>query len=71
MKQNNKKIKINGSILISLALLILLIFFVSNRLVFIINNVEKVLKDPETSTQNQKKFNITKFNELKTKMPLD
>jgi hypothetical protein len=71
MKPNNKKIKINNSILVSLVLLIILIFFVSNRLVFVINNVEKVLQDPETSTQNQKKFNVTKFNELKTKMPLD
>ncbi len=71
MKQNSKKIKINSSILISLALLIILIFFVSNRVVFIINNIEQVLKDPELSTQSQKKFNITKFSELKTKMPLD
>lgn len=71
MKQSNKKIKINNSILVSIVLLIILIFFVSNRLIFVISNVEKVLKDPETSTQDQKKFNISKFNELKTKMPLD
>ena len=71
MKTNNKSIKINPYIAISLLLFSILIFIISNRIVFIVNNVEKILIDPKTNSQSQKKFNTAEFNDLKVKMPID
>jgi len=71
MKQNSKTIKINLYITVSLLLLFLFIFFISTRIVFIVNSVEKILIDPKTNSQTQKSFNMNEFNDLKKRMPLD
>ncbi|HRZ29284.1 MAG TPA: hypothetical protein P5052_00505 [Candidatus Paceibacterota bacterium] len=70
MPKINKNSKINIFLLISLVLLIIFIFLIAHRIMFIANNIEKVLVDHNTTTRQSKNFNIDQFKELTTKMPI-
>lgn len=70
MSSINKSIKINPLIVISLILLSVFIFMISNRIVFIVSNVEKILIEHKANGQAQKSFNADLLKDLKTRMPI-
>ncbi|MFA5230411.1 MAG: hypothetical protein WC422_03265 [Candidatus Paceibacterota bacterium] len=70
MSQANKSLKINPFLLISITLLIIFIFLITNRIMFMTNKIEQVLVDQNVTTRHNKTFNITQFKELTTKMPI-
>lgn len=70
MNQQNKQIKINPLIIISIILLAVFIFIISNRIVFIFSNIEKVLIEQKAKNQTQKSFNVDQFKDLQTRMPM-
>ena len=71
MNSINKPVKINPLIIISLILLSVIVFMISNRIIFIVNNIEKILIEQKANSQAQKSFNIDQLKDLKTCMPID
>jgi len=70
MNQQNKQIKINPLLIISILLLVLFVFIISNRIIFIFSNVEKVLVEQKAKNQTQKSFNLELFKDLQTRMSI-
>lgn len=70
MSQINKPSKINLFLLASLVLLIIFIFLITNRIMFVANSIEQVLVDNNGTARQSKTFNINQFNELTNKMPI-
>lgn len=70
MNPINKSIKINPFLIISLLLLGILIFLITNRILFMAKNVNKVLGESRITPQNQKVFNIEQFENLKKQLPI-